>query len=92
MEVWECSRKVRCGCPKGRLFSGKEIEGIIFWAIMQTLAMCQEWKKQEKFCAHEDYNGGTLTKNACRKQWAETGGRLAVKAGQDAREHLLSEP
>ena len=34
-------------CPKGKLFSEKEIEGIIFRAVMQMLAMCQERKKQK---------------------------------------------
>ncbi|MDE6589512.1 MAG: recombinase family protein [Oscillospiraceae bacterium] len=34
-------------CPKGKLFSEKEIEGIVFRAIMQMLAMCQERKKQK---------------------------------------------
>ena len=34
-------------CPKGKLFSEKEIEGIIFRAVMQMLAMCQEQKKQK---------------------------------------------
>ena len=35
-------------CPKGKLFSEKEIEGIVFRAVMQMLAMCQEQKKQHK--------------------------------------------
>ena len=35
------------GCPKGKLFSEKEIEGIVFRAVMQMLAICQEWKKQK---------------------------------------------
>lgn len=35
------------GCPKGKLFSEKEIEGIIFRAITQMLTMCQERKKQK---------------------------------------------
>ena len=34
-------------CPKGKLFTEKEIEGIVFRAIMQMLAMCQERKKQK---------------------------------------------
>lgn len=34
-------------CPKGKLFSEKEIEGIVFRAIMQMLAVCQEQKKQK---------------------------------------------
>lgn len=34
-------------CPKGKLFSEKEIEGIVFRAIMQMLAVCQEHKKQK---------------------------------------------
>lgn len=34
-------------CPKGKLFSEKEIEGIVFRAVMQMLAMCQERKKQK---------------------------------------------
>lgn len=34
-------------CPKGKLFSEKEIEGIVFRAITQMLAMCQEQKKQK---------------------------------------------
>ncbi len=34
-------------CPKGKLFSEKEIEGIIFRAVMQMLAICQEQKKQK---------------------------------------------
>ena len=34
-------------CPKGKLFTEKEIEGIVFRAIMQMLAMCQEQKKQK---------------------------------------------
>ena len=35
-------------CPKGKLFSEKEIEGIVFRAVIQTLAICQEQKKQHK--------------------------------------------
>ncbi len=34
-------------CPKGKLFSEKEIEDIIFRAVMQMLAICQERKKQK---------------------------------------------
>ena len=34
-------------CPKGKLFTEKEIEGIVFRAIMQMLAICQERKKQK---------------------------------------------
>ena len=34
-------------CPKGKLFSEKEIEGIIFRAVTQMLAICQEQKKQK---------------------------------------------
>lgn len=34
-------------CPKGKLFSEKEIEGIVFRAIMQMLAMCQERQRQK---------------------------------------------
>ena len=34
-------------CPQGKLFSEKEIEGIIFRAVMQVLAICQEQKKQK---------------------------------------------
>jgi len=34
-------------CPKGKLFSEKEIEGIVFRAVTQMLAMCQEQKKQK---------------------------------------------
>lgn len=34
-------------CPKGKLFSEKEIEGIVFRAVTQMLAMCQERKKQK---------------------------------------------
>ena len=34
-------------CPKGKLFTEKEIEGIVFRAVMQMLAMCQEQKKQK---------------------------------------------
>lgn len=34
-------------CPKGKLFSEKEIEGIVFRAIMQMLTVCQERKKQK---------------------------------------------
>ena len=34
-------------CPKGKLFTEKEIEGIIFRAVMQMLAICQEQKKQK---------------------------------------------
>ncbi len=34
-------------CPKGKLFSEEEIEGIVFRAIMQILAMCQERKKEK---------------------------------------------
>ena len=34
-------------CPKGKLFTEKEIEGIVFRAIMQMLAMCQEQRKQK---------------------------------------------
>lgn len=35
------------GCPKGKLFSEKEIEGIVFRAITQILAVCQERKKEK---------------------------------------------
>ena len=35
------------GCPKGKLFSEKEIEGIVFRAVTQMLAICQERKKQK---------------------------------------------
>ncbi len=111
------------GCPKGKLFSEKEIEGIIFRAVMQMLAMCQERKKQksslmltrkeriascvaelqkleqeqeryrqEKFRAYEDYNGGTLTKDAYLRQRADIDSKLAAaKAEQDTQEQLLSE-
>ena len=35
------------GCPEGKLFTEKEIEGIVFRAITQILAMCQERKRQK---------------------------------------------
>ena len=34
-------------CPKGKLFSEKEIEGIVFRAVTQMLAMCQERQKEK---------------------------------------------
>jgi len=42
---YRCTKSVTdeaSDCPKGKLFSEKEIEGIVFRAIMQMLAVCQE--------------------------------------------------
>ena len=39
------------GCPKGKLFTEKEIEGIVFRAVMQMLAVCQERRAQKSALA-----------------------------------------
>lgn len=47
---YRCTKSVTdeaSDCPKGKLFSEKEIEDIVFRAITQMLAVCQERKKEK---------------------------------------------
>jgi len=47
---YRCTKSVTdeaSDCPKGKLFSEKEIAGIVFRAITQMLAVCQERRKEK---------------------------------------------